>query len=89
MKDEGRRQPLGTAREITDGGCKHAPDTASGMGKYDDIIGLPHPESRTRPRMSTSQRAAQFAPFAALAGFEEAIEKVRREMEDGEDTRRG
>lgn len=34
--------------------------------KYDDIINLPHPDPRTRPRMSMRDRAAQFAPFAAL-----------------------
>lgn len=35
---------------------------------YSDIIGLPHHQSATRPRMSVADRAAQFAPFAALTG---------------------
>ena len=37
-------------------------------GKYDDIIDLPHPEPQTHPRMPMRDRAAQFAPFAALTG---------------------
>lgn len=36
------------------------------MGKYDDIINLPHPVSRVRRPMPMYNRAAQFAPFAAL-----------------------
>ena len=38
------------------------------MGKYDDIINLPHPDPRTRQRMPELERAAQFASFAALTG---------------------
>ena len=34
-------------------------------GKYDDIIHLPHPTSARHPRMSMTDRAAQFSPFAA------------------------
>ena len=41
--------------------------------RYDDIIGLPHPEPKRHPRMSVADRAAQFAPFAALTGFEGVI----------------
>ncbi len=41
--------------------------------KYSDIINLPHHESKTHPHMSRLDRAAQFAPFAALTGYEEAI----------------
>lgn len=37
-------------------------------GPYDDIINLPHPTSAKHPRMPLSDRAAQFAPFAALSG---------------------
>lgn len=40
--------------------------------KYDDIINLPRPESKY-PRMLRANRAAQFSPFAALTGHEEAI----------------
>ena len=48
------------------------------MGKYDDIIDLPHPVSPTRPRMPMANRAAQFSPFAALTGFGEAIDETAR-----------
>lgn len=46
--------------------------------KYDDIIGLPHPVSSTHPHMSLHDRAAQFAPFAALTGYDEAIDETGR-----------
>ena len=48
------------------------------MGKYDDIIGLPHHVSATRPRMSPMDRAAQFSPFAALTGYEAVISETGR-----------
>ena len=48
------------------------------MHKYDDIITLPHHQSATRPHMSLHDRAAQFAPFAALSGHEEDIEETVR-----------
>ena len=47
-------------------------------GKYDDIIDLPHHVSKTRQRMSMIDRAAQFSPFAALVGYEEAVEETAR-----------
>ncbi|NLU36527.1 MAG: hypothetical protein GXX01_05860 [Clostridiales bacterium] len=47
-------------------------------GPYDDIIHLPRPVSRRRPRMSNLDRAAQFAPFAALTGHEEAVKETAR-----------
>jgi len=46
------------------------------MHKYDEIINLPHYQSNDRPHMSIHDRAAQFAPFAALTGFEEAIDET-------------
>lgn len=46
--------------------------------KYDDIIGLPHPVSAKRASMPLYDRAAQFAPFAALTGYEDAIEESGR-----------
>jgi len=47
--------------------------------RYDDIINLPHPEPKTRPRMSLQARAAQFAPFQALSGHAEMIKEAERE----------
>lgn len=52
------------------------------MGNYDDIINLPHHVSKNHPRMSLYQRAAQFAPFAALSGYEDAIREAQRKMEE-------
>ena len=46
--------------------------------KYDDIINLPHHVSKVHPRMSIQNRAAQFAPFAALTGYEELIKESSR-----------
>ena len=42
---------------------------------YDDIINLPHYEPKHHPRMSMWNRAAQFAPFAALTGYDAAIKE--------------
>lgn len=49
------------------------------MSKYDDIIHLPHHVSRTRKPMLMINRAAQFAPFAALTGHDEAITETARQ----------
>ena len=48
------------------------------MGKYDDIINLPHHVSSTRPRMPMLDRAAQFQPFRALTGYEDAVQETAR-----------
>ena len=48
-------------------------------GQYDDIIGLEHPVSKRHKPMSMQERAAQFAPFAALKGFDEKIDLTREE----------
>lgn len=50
---------------------------------YDDIINLPHHVSQRHPRMRMSMynRAARSSPFAALAGYEEAIEEARKKQE--------
>lgn len=45
---------------------------------YESIIGLPHHVSLRRRRMSSIDRAAQFSPFAALAGFETALAETAR-----------
>lgn len=47
-------------------------------GQYQDIIDLSHHVSQTRARMSMSDRAAQFSPFAALTGFDAAVEEAGR-----------
>lgn len=44
----------------------------------EDIISLPHPVSPRRKRMSMQERAAQFAPFAALTGFDDRIGEEAR-----------
>lgn len=46
------------------------------MDNYEDIINLPHHVSKRHPQMSMWNRAAQFAPFAALTGYEAAIGKM-------------
>ncbi len=50
--------------------------------KYDDILHLPHPVSEKHPRMPMLDRAAQFSPFAALTGYEEAIYETGRLTEE-------
>ncbi len=46
--------------------------------KYADIIELPHHRSAKRPHMSLENRAAQFSPFAALTGYEDAVKETAR-----------
>ncbi len=54
-------------------------DTEHNMeNKYQDIIHLEHPTSSKHPRMNRIQRAAQFAPFAALTGHADEIQEVSR-----------
>ena len=59
------------------------------MSKYDDIIKLPHHVSKTHRQMSIMARWAQFAPFAALSGYDEAVKETARltdkrlEIDDG------
>ena len=53
------------------------------VDRYADIIGLPHPVSRRHKPMSMQDRAAQFAPFAALKGFDDEIDRATEaEMAD-------
>ena len=49
------------------------------MKDYSDIIDLPRPEMR-HPRMSREERAAQFAPFAALVGFARKVQESGAEF---------
>lgn len=46
--------------------------------KYDDIINLPHHVSSRHPQMPMMNRAAQFSPFAALTGYEDAVRETAR-----------
>ena len=49
--------------------------------KYDDIITLPHPVSQRRAGMPIADRAAQFAPFAALTGYDGVIAETGRQTD--------
>ena len=46
------------------------------MKRYSDIIDLPHHQSVRRPHMANCNRAAQFAPFAALVGYEQMVQNT-------------
>ncbi len=46
------------------------------LKKYESILNLPHHVSKRHQQMSLLNRAAQFAPFSALTGYEEAIKKT-------------
>ena len=48
------------------------------MGKYDDMIYMPHPEPKKHIRMSLENRAAQFSPFAALTGHSDALKETEQ-----------
>ena len=49
-----------------------------GNGKYDDMVYMQNPTPTCKPRMSLHDRAAQFSPFAALTGYEDAVEETAR-----------
>ena len=49
---------------------------------YEDIVNLPHPVSKKHAQMPMIKRAAQFAPFAALTGYDEAIEETAKRVAD-------
>ena len=55
------------------------------MDSYEDIINMAHPVSKKHPQMSMMQRAAQFAPFAALTGHHAAISEAAKESEESFD----
>ena len=50
--------------------------------KYKNIINLPHHTSSSRPHMPRADRAAQFAPYSALSGYEDAVDETAR-LTDG------
>ncbi len=49
---------------------------------YEDIVDLPHHVSKTHPQMAMIKRAAQFAPFAALTGYGDAVTETARLTDD-------
>ena len=51
-------------------------------GKYDEIMRLAHHVSKTRPQMPMTDRAAQFAPFAALTGHRAVLAETERRAAD-------
>ena len=51
-------------------------------GQYDDIINLPHHVSKKHKQMSMHDRAAQFAPFAALTGYDEKVKEAAKEVNE-------
>ena len=53
------------------------------MTPYDDIIQLPHPVSSRHKPMSRLDRAAQFAPFAALKGYDDVLDTTLEEEQAG------
>ncbi len=50
--------------------------------RYNNIINLPNHVSPKRRRMTLSERSAQFAPFAALNGYEDAVTEKARVTEE-------
>lgn len=48
------------------------------MSKYDEIINIPHFDPVNHERMSMTERAAQFSPFAALTGYSESVKETAR-----------
>ena len=56
--------------------------SACNNGGYEDIINMPHHVSADRPHMSIHDRAAQFAPFAALTGHDEAVRRTQDMVRD-------
>ena len=48
--------------------------------KYDEILNLEHHKSKKHPPMSLYARSAQFAPFAALTGYEDSVLETAREV---------
>jgi len=49
--------------------------------EYAEIINMPRPEPKFHQRMAIEKRAAQFAPFSALTGYDEVVKQTAREHE--------
>lgn len=56
------------------------------MNEEKELVGLTHPKKLPRPRMPRQQRAAQFAPFAALVGYEELVEATDQQVQETVET---
>ncbi|MBQ9567785.1 MAG: hypothetical protein IJR31_06900 [Lachnospiraceae bacterium] len=54
--------------------------------KYEDMLDMEHHVSKKHPQMSMHDRAAQFSPFAALTGYDEAVDTVRADIDGKVDT---
>ena len=64
-------------------------NTAPENDKYSRILSLPRHISNTRAGLSTESRAAQFAPFAALKGFENETEQAQNAAAEAWETENG
>lgn len=77
---------------MTESYLKHSQSGNVKSDPYADIRNLPHHESKVHPRMPRANRAAQFMPFSALSGYEEAVQETARQTEPfrelDEDSRR-
>lgn len=86
MRKDRRAQGMNKEKEEPE--VQNIMKSGSAVGKerssfpYEDIVNLPHPVSRYHVPMPLIQRAAQFAPFAALTGYDEAIEETGRQTDD-------
>lgn len=63
---------------FTAGSDPHSLTAQNAKKVYADIIDLPHHQSASRPHMSLHDRAAQFAPFAALSGYDDMVTETAR-----------
>lgn len=68
MKDDNSYHPADNTLDNDDLGGQDGP--------YDDIIDHPRHVSSVHPHMAIEDRAAQFAPFAALVGYDDAVEQA-------------
>ena len=50
--------------------------------KYEDMLYMEHPTSMKHPRMKPEMRAAQFSPFAALTGYDDAVKETANQVEE-------